>query len=1088
MNLKQFFLSLTWLLTLPAVLLAEEARLMRFPGVSNDKIVFTYAGDLYTVPIEGGVARKLTSHKGMEMFARFSPDGTQIAFTGQYDGNTEVYVMPAEGGIPKRLTYTATLGRDDVSDRMGPNNIVMTWTPDGKSIVFRTRKKSFNSFKGHLYKVPVDGGMPEQLPFPEGGFSSFNSDGTKLAYNRVFREFRTWKYYRGGMADEVWIHDFNTHETKAITDNDAQDIFPMWIGDEIFFLSDRDRTMNLFVYNIKTGETEKVTNFTDYDIKFPSCNGNTIVFEKGGYIYTFNAKTRELKQVPVTINNDMVLARNEIKDASGDINAASLSPNGERILFSARGELFSVPAEEGLTYNHTLSPGVHDRDGEYSPDGKWMAWLSDQSGEYEIWIKAANGEGEAIQLTSGGDTYKFNLGWSPDSRYIAWSDQHYRLMVTEVPSGKTRMIAKSNFSHLDDFAWSPDSRWLAFTDGMPNRLDVIKVANLETGEVKMITEKWYDSGYPSFSNDGKYLFFSSQRDFSPVYSETEWNHAYINSYRIYFAILDKATPSPFAPENIDVNPVEEKNDKTSDKKAKKEKDNGDNKESKVNVEIDFDGIAQRIVALPIEPGLYYNISCVDGKVYYNRRFQVRKDNEGLFVFDLDKEKEQSLGDYFYTLSPDNKKMLVGKNKRWKVIGLPSSSISIDEPVDLSGMKVKVDYRAEWKQIFDEAWRQMRDFFYVENMHGRDWKAIHDKYAVLLPYVNHRNDLNYVIGEMIGELNVGHAYVNTGEKPSAERIKTGLLGATFQQHESGYFKITEILDGAPWSEKMYSPLQAPGVDVNVGDYILAIDRQSVKQADNIYELLVGKAGQTVELLVNSRPESDGARRVLVTPIDDESELYYFKWVNDNIRKVNEATNGRVGYIHIPDMGPNGLNKFVRFFYPQLDKEGLIIDDRGNGGGNVSPMILERLAREAYRVNMRRNSPEVTPVPNETLVGPKVALIDKYSASDGDLFAFGFKALGIGQTIGTRTWGGIVGITGSLPFIDGTQLRIPQFTSLSMDGKWIIEGKGVQPDIEVENDPWKEFNGEDEQLNKAIEVVMQQLKDRKPLPTIPEAPVK
>jgi len=407
---------------------------------------------------------------------------------------------------------------------------------------------------------------------------------------------------------------------------------------------------------------------------------------------------------------------------------------------------------------------------------------------------------------------------------------------------------------------------------------------------------------------------------------------------------------------------------------------------------------------------------------------------------------------------------------------------------MSGMKTKVDYKAEWKQIFNEAWRQMRDFFYVENMHGRDWQAVHDKYAVLLPYVNHRNDLNYVIGEMIGELNVGHAYVNTGEKPQSERIKTGLLGATVEQDASGYFKITEILDGAPWSDKMTSPLQAPGVDVNEGDFILAVDRQSVKTVDNIFELLVGKAGQTVELLVNSKPSTEGAKRVLITPIDDESELYYFKWVNDNIRKVSEATNGRVGYIHIPDMGPNGLNKFVRFFYPQLDKEGLIIDDRGNGGGNVSPMILERLAREAYRVNMRRNSPEVTPVPNETQVGPKVALIDKYSASDGDLFAFGFKALGIGTTIGTRTWGGIVGITGSLPFIDGTQLRIPQFTSLSMDGNWIIEGKGVQPDIEIENDPWKEFNDEDQQLNKAIEVVMQQMKNRKPLPTIPEAPVK
>lgn len=1080
MNLKKLFLSLSWLLMLPALLTAEEARLMRFPGISNDQIVFTYAGDLYTVPIEGGTARKITSHKGMEMFARFSPDGSQISFTGQYDGNTEVFVMPAEGGSPHRITYTATLERDDVSDRMGPNNIVMTWTPDGQDVVFRTRKRSFNSFKGALYKAPVNGGLPEQLPFPEGGFSSFSSDGSKMAYNRVFREFRTWKHYRGGMADEVWIHDFNTHETKAITNNDAQDIFPMWIGNEIFFLSDRDRTMNLFVYNTETEKIEKVTDYTDYDIKFPSHHGNTIVFEKGGYLFTFDATTRDVEQVPVTINNDMIYAREELKDVSGDIQEASLSPKGERILFSAHGELFSVPAEEGLTYNHTQTSGVHDRDGEYSPDGKWMAWLSDQSGEYEIWVKPADGEGEARQLTSGADTYKFNMRWSPDSRYIAWNDQHYRLMVTEISSGDTRMIAESDHSRLGDFTWSPDSRWLAFSDGLPNQMDVIKVANVENGDIQMVTEKWYDSGNPAFSADGKYLLFTSQRDFSPTYSNTEWNHAYINTYRVYMAMLEKETPSPFAPENKDVEVIE--------KEKEEEKQENGNGEKEISVNIDFEGIARRIVALPIDPSNYYNISCVNDKVYYLRRFQERKNGEGMFVFDLKEEKEEKIGDYLYTISPDNKKMLVGKGKKWKVIDLPSSSVSIDEPVDLSNMKTTIDYRAEWRQIFDESWRQMRDFFYVENMHGRDWQAIYDKYSSMVKHVNHRNDLNYVIGEMIGELNAGHAYVNTGDKPSPERIKTGLLGATVKADESGYFQITRILDGAPWSDQMASPLQAPGVNVSEGDFILEIDRQSVKDVDNIYKLLVGKAGQTVELLVNDKPEAEGAQKVLIKPIADESQLYYFKWVNENIEKVSEATNGQVGYLHIPDMGPNGLNKFVRFFYPQLDKKALIIDDRGNGGGNVSPMILERLAREAYRVNMRRNSPEVTPVPNQTLIGPKVALIDKYSASDGDLFAHGFRAMGIGKTIGTRTWGGIVGITGSLPFVDGTSLRIPQFTSLSMDGEWIIEGKGVKPDIVVENDPWKEFNGEDQQLNKAIEVILEELKDREPLPEIPEPPVK
>lgn len=1075
-----------FLLVLSMTMMAENSRLLRFPSVSENQIAFTYAGDLYSVGIDGGIARKLTSHEGNELFARFSPDGSQLAFTGQYDGNTEVYIMPSEGGQPQRLTYTATLGRDDVADRMGPNNIVMSWSPDGKSIVFRTRKQSFNSFKGQLFSVSPDGNLPVQLPFPEGGFCSFSPDGKKMAYNRVFREFRTWKYYQGGMADEIWVHNFDTHETVAITNHDAQDVFPMWIEDEIFFLSDRDRTMNLFVYNTQTGNIEKVTNFDDYDIKFPSHNGSLIVFEKGGQLFTFETTTRTLKLVPVSIANDQPYARKELKELAENIRSISLSPDGGRALFGARGEVFSVPTDEGITYNHTQSSGAHERGAEYSPDGKWMAWLSDQSGEYEIWIQAADGSDAARQLTSGNTSYIFNIRWSPDSKYLAWNDQLYRLMLTDIEKGESRQVAKSERSRLSDFNWSPDSKWLVFSDAMPNQMSVIKMVSTDGTQLHQVSEAWYDSGSPSFSSDGKYLLFSSQRDFNPTYSRTEWNHAYINTDRIYLLTLSKKTPSPFAPENKDVQPVE-KEDKQDDKKEdKKKKDDKEEKDS--GTEIDFDGIENRIIALPVQPAYYSSISMTGDKIYYNRFVQGAASGRSLMVYDVKKEKESEIGNYSYTLSPDNKKMLLGSQSKWQLVDLPSGQVKIDQPIDLSGMKTMVAFEAEWTQIFNEAWRQMRDFFYVENMHGVDWNAIHKKYSLLLPHVQHRDDLNYLIGEMIGELNAGHAYVNTGEKPKAKRIKTGLLGAKISADPSGYFKIEEILDGAPWSKQLASPLQQPGADVNEGDYIIAVDRHESNTVENIYKLLVGKAGQTVELLINDRPEKSGARKVLVTPVDDESELYYFKWVNDNIRKVSEATKGEVGYLHIPDMGPNGLNQFVRYFYPQLDKKALIIDDRGNGGGNVSPMILERLAREAYRVNMRRNSPVVSPVPAQTQTGPKVALIDKYSASDGDLFAHGFKALGIGTTIGTRTWGGIVGISGSLPFIDGTDLRIPQFTSLSMEGKWMIEGVGVSPDMVIENDPWKEFNGEDEQLNKAIEVIMEQMKERRDLPSIPDAPVK
>jgi tricorn protease len=1062
---------------------AEEARLLRFPAISHDQIVFTYAGDLYTVSTDGGVARKLTSHTGIEMFPRFSPDGTQIAFTGQYDGNTEVYTIPSEGGLPKRLTYTATLNRDDPADRMGPNNIVMNWTPDG-GIIYRSRHQSFNDFKGQLFKVYPNGGLPERIELPEGGFLSFSQAGNKLAYNRVFREFRTWKYYRGGMADDIWIHDFNTKETERITDHPAQDIIPMWIGDEIYFLSDRDRTMNLFVYNKISKVTEKVTHFNDFDIKFPSHHGTRIVFEKGGFLYTLDATNREVKKIKVEIKNDLNASRTELIDASTRIFSADLSPNGERILFSARGELFSVPADKGITYNLSRSPGSHDRNGSWSPDGTQIAWLSDRNGEYEIWVGDTTGEQTPRQLTTGGDTYKFNISWSPDSRMIAWNDQHYSLYITNVENMQTRKMVSSHFSRLGDFSWSPDSRYITYTDAGENRMGIVNILDVLSGVVFPVTEKWHNSGNPVFSADGKYLLFVSDRSFSPIYSSTEWNHAYINMSKIYMAILSNDTPSPFAPENAMIKPSTKENEQ----KDAKDDSGKAKKSAKPITKIDFDGLGNRIIELPVEPARYFNISCNNNKVYYNRILQGVKEGNGLMVFDFKEKKEEIIGDFSYTISANNNKMLIGKDKNWIVTDLPSGPIKMDKTIDLSGMISSVNYQLEWHQIFYEAWRQMRDFFYVDNMHGVDWIAIYEKYSPLVPHVNHRTDLNYIIGEMIGELNAGHAYINPGDQPKANRIVTGLLGAQLSSHESGFFRINKILKGASWSNALHSPLNAPGINVKEGEYIVAVNRIPANSVENIYELLLGTANRTVELSLNSQPSISGARNILVTPIASEQSLYYFEWVSENIRKVNEATNGQVGYVHIPDMGTAGLNEFVKYFYPQLHKKALIIDDRGNGGGNVSPMILERLSRVPYRVNMRRNTPALSTVPAQTLAGPMVTLIDKYSASDGDLFPHGFRQLGLGTLIGTRTWGGIVGITGSLPFIDGTDLRIPQFTSLSMDGRWIIEGEGVEPDIEVENDPYKEFIGEDTQLNTAIEVILEKLKDRKELPSIPAPPVK
>ena len=1066
-----------------------EARLLRFPAISGNQIVFTYAGDLYSVSSEGGTARKLTNDIGFEMFARFSPDGSQIAFTGQYDGNTEVLVMPATGGSPKRLTYTATLNRDKVSDRMGPNNIVMSWTPDGKNIIYRSRKQSFNPFKGQLFQIPVDGGMSTELPLSEGGFCSYSPDGDKLAFNRVFREFRTWKYYKGGMADDISVFDFNTKETQKITDNVAQDIFPMWAGDEIFFLSDRDRTMNIFVYNTKTKITEKVTNFTEYDVKFPSIGGDYIVFENGGFIYKMNVNDKQPVKVPVYINNDFVYARNEWKDASKLITDGDISPNGERVAFSARGEVFSVPAEHGITYNLTKTSGVHERSAVWSPDGKYLAYLSDQSGEFEVYIQNQNGESKAIQLTQNADTYKFSLDWSPDSKKILWSDRKLRLRYVDIENKKVTDVFQSEYGQINAYNWSPDSKWITFNKPTDNQFSKISVYQLDKKEVFDVTDNWYDSNSPSFSDDGKYIVFVSERDFNPTYSQTEWNHAYNHMARIYMAVLSKDTPSPFAPENDTVKVTTDKKEANKEKdkpeKDKAAKDKAEKEEEKA-VTIDFDGLADRIVSLPIKASNYYNAACVDGKVYYYDYGDTRNAK----LFDLKTKKETDLGDFNFGISSNHKKMLVVMDSKWSVIDLPTSAVKPDKTIDLSNMKTWVDYPQEWKQIYDESWRQMRDFFYVENMHGLDWKAMHDKYAVLIPYVRHRDDLTYLIGELISELSIGHAYVQSGERPEPQRIKTGLLGAKISADPSGYFKIDKILKGANWSKKLRSPLTEIGINASEGDYIVAINGESTKSTNDLFSLLVGQADKEVELSINNTPSETGARKVIVTPIADEASLYYYNWVQHNIEKVSEATNGEVGYIHIPDMGPDGLNEFSRLFYPQLNKKGLIIDDRGNGGGNVSPMIIERLRREAQRANMRRNLPNPTSVPFRMMLGPKVLLIDRYSASDGDLFPYAFKHYKLGTVIGTRSWGGVVGISGSLPFIDGADLRKPEFASFSSEkSEWIIEGYGVDPDLVLDNDPYQEYMDNDAQLQKAISVIVEKVKtEYKPLPAIPEAPDK
>lgn len=1055
----------------------QDARLLRFPAVHGNQVSFTYAGDLYTVPTTGGVARRITSHPGYEMFARFSHDGKSIAFTGQYDGNTEVFVMPATGGEPKRITYTPTLGRDDIADRMGPNNIVMGWTPDDKHVIYRGRGTSFNAFKGKLYLAPLNGDLSQELPFTVASWASYNADGSKMAMNRVFREFRTWKNYRGGMADDIWLVDPASGKAENITNNPAQDIFPMYHGDKIYFVSERDRIANIFVYDTKTKQTQKVTTFKEFDVKFPSLGDQSIVFENGGYIYLLDLTNNQTRKLNITIAEDLASGRSKQVDAANFVYSTDLSPDGKRAVFSARGDVFTLPSKSGVTRNLTQSGSAHDRNVGWSPDGKWISYISDRSGEDELYIQQQDGTQPAKQLTKGGGAYKFNPVWSPDSKYLMFGNRAQDLFIVDVVSGNRTLVAHSDDGTLGSYAFAPDSKWIAFTvPGKAREFSVIKLYNTDTKKTIAVTDTWYDSGGPQFSPDGKLLYFVSQRDFNPTYSNTEWNHAYTEMSRPYFARLSAGDKSPLADKNDEVS-VKAGADTSSKKPGKG-----------VTVVVDEEGLADRIESLPVTPGNYGGLVPVEDGVYY---YIAGRAGGGVKFFSLTDQKETEIGSFGgYSVTPDAKKILFRTGNDFFIESLSKSKITPTNKIDLSGLKMTVDLRAEWKQIYDESWRQMRDYFYDPNMHGVNWKAMHDKYAALLPFVNHRDDLTYLIGEMIGELNIGHAYVNSGDRPPINRIQLGLLGARFSRDKSGYYRIDSILSGESWNKTLVSPLRASGLKVKAGDYIISINGTSMKSVNNLYEPLAGKAGQFVEIEVAGSPSAANVRKLLVKPIADESSLYYHEWVQQNIAKVTAASGGRIGYVHIPDMGPAGLNQFARYFYPQLDKEALIIDDRGNGGGNVSPMIIERLLRQPALGTVMRNSKTASIKP-DAHVGPKVCLIDQYSASDGDLFPWQFKYHGIGPLIGQRTWGGVVGISASLPFIDGGDMRKPEFAHFAADGSsFIIEGEGVHPDIEVVNDPYSEYKGVDAQLAHGIKVLLEKLAQggKTGVPKIPAFPDK
>ncbi|PYL28919.1 MAG: protease, partial [Verrucomicrobia bacterium] len=1106
------------ILSASAQSLPNTTRLLRFPTTNDREIVFCYAGELYTVAKDGGIARRLTSGPGYTSFPRFSPDGKQVAFTSEYDGNREVYVMPAEGGTPKRLTISATLGRDDVSDRMGPNNIVMAWENTKPLIVFRSRMKSFNDFIGSLFTVGLDAELPQQVPVPRGGFTSFSPDDSKMAFNRVFREFRTWKHYRGGMADDIWVHDFKTGATENLTNNPAQDICPMWGPDnKIYFISDRDGRMNLFVVDLASKATKQLTSFKDFDIKFPSIGKDSIVFEQAGYIWRYNLKSGQATPLPIEIKEDLAIGRSTLVDASKHIESVNLAPDGERTIVVARGDIFSVPAKEGTPRNLTKTSNAHERDAVWSPDGKWIAYNSDVTGENELYVRAQDGKGDAVQLTSGADTYYYTAKWSPDSKKLLWSDRLQRLRFVDVTTKTVTQVDQDKWGEIEIFNWSPDSQWIAWGRPEENGLPRVNLYSLANKQQTAVTDNWYGSGEPIFSDDGKYLLLGSARDFKPSFGDEEFANIYRDMERVYLVTLAKETENPLAPKSDEVGKAEQKREKEKAKEAEEkkpeEKAAGEKKPEEkkseaakpkkpVVVKVDTDGIQNRIVGLEITPGNYRNIRMVDDRIFYLRRTagdDVGEDDDDgdgrdrkshLCSYSLEDRKETVIGDANdYQITFDGKKMLVKIKKDYAIIDLPKDKIETkDHEHKIEGLDMQLDRHAEWNQIYFECWRHMRDFFYSPTMNGVDWKAMRDKYAALVPFVNHRNDLTYLLGELIGELNSGHTYVAGGERPDTPRVKLGLLGAELSRDPATKaYKIDRILPGENWDKHTRSPLTAVGVNVKAGDYILAINGTPVSSLANLYQALIGTADKQVILRVNSKPSDAGARDVTVVPTANEGPLYYLDWVQKNIDYVTKKTNGDVGYLHIPDMGRPGLNEFTKLYFPQIRKHALIVDVRGNGGGFVSPLVLERLRRAFVMVGIARNGmPQ--PDPAHAFMGPMVTLINEFSASDGDIFPFRFKTLGLGKLIGKRTWGGVVGIRNSLPLVDGGNFFKPEFALYSKDGKeWIIEGHGVDPDIVVDNDPAKEFHGEDQQLDRGIQQIEEELKTKRyELPPVPPYP--
>jgi tricorn protease len=1058
---------------------AASTKLLRFPNVWHDRIVFSFAGDLWTVGTRGGTASRLTSNPGLELFGKFSPDGRFIAFTGQYGGDEQVYVIPADGGAPKQLTFFPAPG--PLADRWGYDNQVYGWTPDGAAILFRSSRDGFDLTGSKLYTVPMNGGAATALPMPVAGAGQYSPDGKQIVYSPLWRDFRSEKRYQGGWANDLYIFDLLHPGLLQVTNDPHTDRDPMWIGDAVYFNSDRSGVFNLYRYDVASRQTRQLTHHKDWDVRWPSADAEgQIVYELDGELHIYDVRKDEDRALSILVPADATTSRPQSANAADNIESLALSPGGERVAVVARGDVFSVPVEHGATRNLTRSSSAHEREAAWSTDGKRLAYVSDRSGEEELYTQTQDGSDPAVQLTSGSMVRYYAPRWSGDNERIAIADNTGRLSVIDVAARKHILIARDPAGMTLDYRWSPDGRYLSYSLNDLSGFSSVFIWSVADGKSRRVTPQYFNAQSAAWAPGGDMLYFLSAREYQPLISSIEFDFATDRQTGIFALTLRKDVKNPFGIRDDEPGDNKSGDDKSGDDKEKSKTKGG----SKTPVKIDFDGIEQRAIRVPLEADNLSNLAVGDDSLLYQRSgpFYYGRDSSlkaTVMAYSIkDREAKPVAEDVTsWSATADGKHVLAqlsSKEIKYYAVGKSDDKSDDAKTVSLAGLVTTHIPAAEWREIFAEVWRRYRDYFYVENMHGYDWRKLRGKYEPLLDYVGSRADLNYVIAEMISELTVQHAYIEGGDLGLPKRPFVALPGARFElDARSGRYRIAKIFAGQNEEERYRSPLTEVGVDVREGDYVLAINGRELKSGTDPYELLQAAPNQPVEWRVSAAADGKAARTIRYQPLSSEHDLLYLAWVAENRARVDRMSRGRLGYIHIPDMGDAGIREFIKWWYPQVRKEGLVVDIRDNGGGNISEMLIERLARTLHGTGFARNYESTETYPRVVQPGPKVALINEKTASDGDIFSYAFRQWNIGPLIGKRTWGGVVGITDHGPLLDGGRVFVPEFGTADENGHWIIEGHGVDPDIVVEQDPVEVLKGHDPQLERGIQELLQRL---------------